>query len=107
MQIWKKLKKEGICEFKHKWKENCPSITNEAQTRKEKRKMIKCKFESRCKQENECDFGHSMEYSITKKKAKNEGGADNDAGKSGILVIGRNDNIITAQVRSGSFLKNR
>lgn len=35
------------------------------------------------------------------------GGADNDAGKSGILVIGRNDNIITAQVRSGSFLKNR
>jgi len=48
-----------------------------------------------------------MEYSITKKKSKNEGGADNDAGKSGILVIGRNDNIITAQVKSGSFLNNR
>jgi len=44
---------------------------------------------------------------LLRKSPKTRGGADNDAGKSGILVIGRNDNIITAQVRSGSFLKNR
>ena len=76
-----KCKNEGKCEFKHEWKENSPSnanVMNEAQSRKEKRKMIKCKFASRCKWGNECEFGHSKENSNTKKNQetspKNEQG---------------------------------